>query len=517
MNAVDVIGVSKTFPGQKALDDVSLSVRAGEVHALLGENGSGKSTLIKVLAGVYLPDSGSDVLVRGERLPLGSPQASHDAGLRFVHQKLGVIPQMNAVENVALEGGFARRAFIDWQTQAELTQSLLARLGITMDIWRPLAECRPVERSAVAIARALRPPRDDGRIRSDDVPLVVLDEPTSSLPAAEVRQLFALVRDLSAQGVAVIYVSHRLDEIFDIADRVSVLRDGRLRATSDMEGLTREDLIRMIVGRELASSWERPVRHAAPEREVAMSVRDLSAERIHDVSFDVRRGEIVGIVGVAGSGRELMARTLAGALLPERGRLTVGGRTLPVITPHATMKAGLMLALGNTQPNAAIGEFSTRENLTLAALGRYSRPGRLFRRREERGAGEWMTALDVRPADPDRLYRLLSGGNQQKVILGRWLHAGPTVLLLDEPTAGVDVGARQAIYALIAEQAANGLSVVVCSSDLEDIVSLCDRALVLRDGSIAAELAGDQLNEHRLLTESVGAATPYATNEAGAV
>jgi ribose transport system ATP-binding protein len=516
MNAVEVIGVSKTFPGQKALDDVSLSVRPGEVHALLGENGSGKSTLIKVLAGVYLPDSGSDVLVRGERLPLGSPQASFDVGLRFVHQKLGVIAQMNAVENIALEGGFARRAYIDWDTQAQLTQALLAQLGITMDIWRPLAECRPVERSAVAIARALRPPRGDGRMRADDVPLVVLDEPTSSLPAAEVRQLFSVVRDLSAQGVAVIYVSHRLDEIFDIADRVSVLRDGKLRATSDMAGLSRQDLIRMIVGRELAANWERPVREAAPSGAIALSVRGLSAERIHDVSFDVRRGEIVGIVGVAGSGRELMARALSGALLPERGSLTIGERTLDVITPQSTMRAGLMLALGNTQPNAAIGEFTTRENLTLSALRRYSRPGRFFPRREQRGAQDWIAALDVRPADPDRLYRLLSGGNQQKVILGRWLHADPTVLVLDEPTAGVDVGARQAIYALIAEQAAKGLSVVVCSSDLEDVVSLCDRALVLRDGSITAELAGAELDEHRLLTESVGAATPYATNEVGA-
>ncbi len=516
MNAVDVIGVSKTFPGQKALDDVSLSVRPGEVHALLGENGSGKSTLIKVLAGVYLPDSGSDVLVRGEHLPLGSAQASFDAGLRFVHQKLGVIPQMNAVENIALEGGFARGAYIDWTAQARLTQALLGRLGITMDIWRPLADCRPVERSAVAIARALRPPRDDGRMRADDVPLVVLDEPTSSLPAAEVRQLFALVRDLSAQGVAVIYVSHRLDEVFDIADRVSVLRDGRLLATSEMEGLRREDLIRMIVGRDLAAGWQRRVPEAPPSGDVAMSVRELTAERIRDVSFDVRRGEIVGIVGVAGSGRELMARTLAGAQLPERGRLTIGGHLLPVITPQTTMKAGLMLALGNTQPNAAVGEFSTRENLTLAALGRYSSTGRLFRRREQRGARHWIEALDVRPTDPDRLYRLLSGGNQQKVILGRWLHAEPKVLLLDEPTAGVDVGARQAIYKLIADQAAAGLSVVVCSSDLEDVVTLCDRALVLRDGSVAAELSGDELDEHRLLLESVGAATPYATNEVGA-
>jgi ribose transport system ATP-binding protein len=519
--ALTITKVSKTFPGQKALDDVSLTVAHGEVHALLGENGSGKSTLIKVLAGIHLPDAGGDVQVAGERLPLGSPAASFDAGLRFVHQKLGVIQEMNAVENIALEAGFKRGMYIDWRAQERLTRVLLGRLNIEMDVWRLLRDCKPVERSAVAIARALRTDDADGAISADQVPVITLDEPTSSLPAAEVRQLFRVVRDLTATGVAVIYVSHRLDEVFEIADRVSVLRDGKLRATRDMEGLGRDELVRMIVGRDVASAWKRPTRRntssgpgAGPP---ALRVDGLTGERIHDVSFTVGPGEIVGIVGVAGSGRELMARTLTGAIVPASGEVAVAGTALAVITPRETLRHGLMLALGNTQPHSAVGAFSVHENLTLGALGRYARFGRLHRRRETAEASRWMDKLDVRPRDPHRLYSLLSGGNQQKVILGKWLNAGPKVLVLDEPTAGVDVGARQSIYGLIGDQAADGLGVVLCSSDLEDIVSLCDRVIVLRDGAIAAELAGDGIAEHNLLLQSVGDTAMAAANVQGAV
>jgi ribose transport system ATP-binding protein len=504
--ALTVIHVSKTFPGQKALDDVSLTVRAGEVHALLGENGSGKSTLIKILAGIYLPDPGGDVLIRGERLPVGSPAASFELGLRFVHQKLGVIHEMNAVENIALEAGFARKGFIDWDEQERITRRLLGRLNVEMDVWAPLRDCKPVERSAVAIARALRTDALDGALVGTDVPVVILDEPTSALPAAEVRQLFRVVRDLTSGGVAVIYVSHRLDEVFEIADSVSVLRDGRLRATESLANLTREDLVRLIVGRDLASSWDRPVRNPHDTASsVALRVRGLSGERLDDVSFDVNKGEIVGVVGVAGSGRESMARTLSGAIPPVAGELIIDGSTLPMITPRQTTRHGLMLALGNTQPSSAIGAFSVHENLTLPALRRYAPFGRLQRRSETAAASSWMDSLDIRPRDPHRLYSLLSGGNQQKVILGKWLNADPKVLVLDEPTAGVDVGARQAIYGLIADQVERGLGVVLCSSDLEDVVSLCDRTLVIRDGAIAAELTGDEMTEHNLLLQSVGA------------
>ncbi len=494
--ALTVEGISKTFPGQRVLDGVDLTIEPGEVHALLGENGSGKSTLIKVLSGFHPPDPGGRVFVGERPLPLGSPSESFRAGLRFVHQRLAVIPQLNAVENIALEAGYARRGFIDWDEAGRYARELLDRFGIEMDLWRPLAECRPVERSAVAIARALR---------SDDepIPLVVLDEPTSSLPDSEVRQLFRLVRELTATGVAVLYVSHRLDEIFEIADRVSVLRDGRLRGTEPVAGLTRERLVELIVGRQIAPTYEAAVRAERATGDVALRVEGLTAGRFEELSLTVRAGEIVGVVGLAGSGREDLARALVGAV-PAVGSVAVGDRVLAPPTPARSLRAGLMLGLSNTQAASAHPPFHVRENLTLAALGRHRRWFGVRGRDEQAEADAWIASLDIRPPEPERPYQLLSGGNQQKVILGKWLNARPRVLVLDEPTAGVDVGARQAIYDLIAAEADRGLAVVVCSSDYEDVVSVCDRAVVLRNGRIGQHVARDELSEHALLLAATG-------------
>jgi ribose transport system ATP-binding protein len=508
--ALEAFEVSKTFPGQRALDRVSLTVAAGEVQALLGENGSGKSTLIKVLAGYHLPDPGSRIEVGGDVLAAGSPAASAQAGLRFVHQHLAVIGELNAVENIALESGYARGAFIDWDAQAAYTRELLGRLQVDMDIWRPLAQCKPVERSAVAIARAVR---SDG----EAVRMVVLDEPTASLPAPEVAQLFGLISELKRSGIAVLYVTHRLDEVFEIADRVTVLRDGRKQATEPIADLTHERLVELIVGRSLAELRDAPVR-ARAAREVpadaqaaepaALRVRGLAGELLRSLDLDVARGEIVGVVGTLGSGREEVARALIGALPTVAGRVEVGGTAIGNLSPLTAVRAGLVLATGNTQPGSAVAAFDVRENLTLASLGRYSRFGRIRRRAERAVAQRWVEALDVRPRDLQRPYQLLSGGNQQKVIMGRWLNAEPAVLVLEEPTAGVDVGARQAIYELVAERASDGLAVVVCSSDMEDIVSVCDRVVVLRDGRAICELAGADVNEHELLLRTTGG-TPH--------
>jgi ribose transport system ATP-binding protein len=492
--AISVEHVSKTFPAQKALDDVSLTVGRGEVHALLGENGSGKSTLIRVLAGYHLPDPGGSVTVAGEELTLGSAAASDAAGLRFVHQHLAVIQDFNAVENMALATGYTRPAFIDWKAQAIETRRLLSLLGVEMDIWRPLSSCKPVERSAVAIARAMN-------TQSGDVTAVVLDEPTSSLPEPEVHQLFTLIRELTTTGIAVIYVSHRLDETFEIADRVSVLRDGIHRGTVERSELTRAGLIEMIVGRRLVDRHEVP-RHVNPDQdaEVVLDVRGLTAGRLNDVSFDVRAGELVGVVGLAGSGRDELSLALTGGIPVEAGTVSVHGEALHPLSPQRALEAGVALARSNTQAGSAVKDFRVRENLTMASLPRYRGAFRSLRSRRERGdAHALIETLDIRPTDPDQLYQLLSGGNQQKVILGRCLNAKPSVLVLDEPTAGVDVGARQALYTLLARQASEGLSVLVCSSDLEDVVTTCSRVLVMRDGRVAAELTGE-LDERELMS-----------------
>jgi ribose transport system ATP-binding protein len=491
---IDVEHVSMTFPAQRALDDVSLQIEAGEVHALLGENGSGKSTLIRILSGYHTPDPGGAIRIAGEPLPFGSPKSSHEAGLRFVHQHLALIGEFNAVENVALDTGYGRPGWIDWKAQAAETRRLLERLGVEMDIWQPLAQCRAVERTAVAIARAIN--TDHGRVTC-----VVLDEPTSRLPEPEVKQLFRIIRDLGDDGIAVIYVTHRLDEVTEIADRVSVLRDGKRQETVATTEATRDRIVEMIVGRSVARIRTAPARaDSTPPGEDLLRVEGLTAGRFRGLSFALRPGEIVGVVGLAGSGHEDVARALVGAIPRAVGRMWVGGEEVSSLGPRGALRRGLVLGLSNTLSGSAVKEFSVLENLTLGSLGRYrARSGPLRRRVERRDACRWVSELDVRPSDPDAKYGLLSGGNQQKVILGKCLNVPPSVLLLENPTAGVDVGVREVIYQLIGERARGGLGVLVCSTDLEDVTSTCHRVIVIRGGEAVAVVDGE-CDERRLMS-----------------
>jgi ribose transport system ATP-binding protein len=498
--AVEFLDVSKTFPGQRALSNVSFSVRPGEIHALLGQNGSGKSTLIKILAGIYSPDPGATVRVAGERLALGSPRESRRIGLRFVHQALGIIEDLTALENVALTCGYRRRGgrLIDWNAQRAKTRRLLEQLSIDVDIDVPVSRLRPVERSAIAIARAIDD--DEGAIR-----VLVLDEPTAALPPSEVESLFQLVRQARASGTAIIYVSHRLNEIFDLADRATILRDGIRRQTVTMADLSHSDLIQAIVGEALTVDLplEHPVR--PPSDDVpALHVDGLQADRLHDVTFSVGAGEIVGIAGLTGSGRE----ELAGALIGERPahvRLRNGqGKTCVDPSPRQAKQLGVVLVLPNRAAGAAVKELSIRENLMLPSMDRYTRFGFTRRRPELQDSLRWIEALDIRPRDPERAYGLLSGGNQQKVAFGKWLNLDPQVIVAEDPTSGVDIGARNAIYNLMREQARAGKAFIVVSSDAEDLLAVCDRILVLRDGTIADELVGSRIGETELLSAIVG-------------
>lgn len=497
--------VSKSFPGQRALDDVQMSVRPGEVHGLLGQNGSGKSTLIKVLAGYHKPDPGAHVAVAGHDLAFGSPAASLQAGLRFVHQNLGVVDNLTVVENMALASGYARRRSgrIDWPTQAARTTRLLAKLGVDLDVDRPLGECRAVERSAVAIARAL----DDeaGTIR-----FLILDEPTAALPPTEVEHLFEVVDEVRSQGIGVIYVSHRLDEIDRLTQRVTVLRDGSSQGTFDTSELDRGGLIELIVGHSvpaLATAAGRTGAPPAPAAGVlpALTVRGLASATLVDASFEVARGEILGVAGLAGSGRDELAYALVGAVPATVDHLEVAGRAvLGGLDPTAAVEAGVALVPGNRQKGSAVFPFTVRENTTLPVLARYRTGVRISARREEADTRRWIERLEVQPPDPDRALSTLSGGNQQKVIIGKWLNAAPVVALLDEPTAGVDVGAREAIYDLVRARAAEGLAVVVSSSDVEDLAALCHRVVTFRDGRICSELRGPQVTEQALLHSMMG-------------
>jgi ribose transport system ATP-binding protein len=506
---VQISSLSKTFPGQRALVDVDMDVLPGEIHALLGQNGSGKSTMIKILAGIYTPDPGSVVRVCGEELPFGSPRDSRRMGLQFVHQSLGIIEGLTAVENIALGFGYVRRArtFINWPAQRRKTRRLLDKLSIDFDIGCPVSELRPVERSAIAIARAL-----DDEVAAR---VLVLDEPTAALPPHEVEALFALVRQARLDGTSVIYVSHRLNEIFQLAERTTVLRDGVSQGTVNVADIDHASLVRMIVGDDAAGAEEVAVAYQAPEERPtptavageqppALRVRGLTAHRLDGVDFDVALGEVVGVAGLSGSGREELAGAIVGER-PSRVDLEIAdGRRKSDPSPRQSRDLGVVLVLPNRAAGAAIMEFTMRENISLPSLGQDSTRGFLNRAAEASHVSRWIAGLDIRPRDPERLYALLSGGNQQKVVFGKWLSFGPKVMLIDDPTSGVDVGARHAIYDLIRHQARAGVSFVVCSSDTDDLLAICDRILVLDEGRIVEELVGADIEEGRILTAMVG-------------
>ena len=483
---VEITGFSKTFPGQVALSDFDLALRPGEIHALVGENGSGKSTLIKCLSGYHTPDEGAGLRVRGAEVTVpyrGKKAADH--GLLFVHQDFGIVPSLTVMENMALGNGFATRRAgqIDRKSQARRTRAALTRLG--RDDISPMAEASTLPSSsqaAVAIARTLEGAREGAS-------LIVLDEPTAALPEAEVSALFDVVRRLAATGVAVLFVSHRLKEVFELCHRVTVLRDAKRVGTYDVANLTERELVQRIVGRDLAALY--PVSLAEARADVVLAVRDLSGKRLRDATFDAHRGEILGIAGLQGSGRSELMRLLFGAQARSAGTVTVDGQELRLRSAGDGIRAGMALVPENRIEHGVLARMTMAENLSLPTVGRYWKGGRLRRGDERARVLEMISEFNVQPPEPDRLMGRFSGGNQQKGILAKWIETDPTVLLLDEPVQGVDVGSKSEIYQLIERLVeSRGTTVVMTSSDFEDLNAVCHRVLVLREGRIAAELTG---------------------------
>ena len=508
--ALKIRRVSKTFGLARVLNDVSFDVSTGSVHAILGHNGSGKSTVIRVLAGNHRPDSGeASVLVHGVELAPGSPAASHKAGLRFVHQDLAVIAPMSAIENLEMgsKADAGRFGLLARRSRSEVrARERLTALGLTgdFDVTKPLATCRHVDRLTVAIARAMADLEQDG--------VLVLDEPTAALPPQEVHTLFELVRGFVADGGTVVYVTHRLDEILTYADAVTVLRDGVVIGSYATCDLTRRDLVEFSVGTPDLSGEVGHCKstvypdgfdggqHVAPvAAEAALEVRRVESTLITELAVTVSRGEIVGVAGLAGSGREELASALVGSAAGADVELSVSGRNLRKTSPARALAAGLVMVPGNRQLGSRVREMSTRENLTLPGMKRFRNGPLLSRQAETRRTGEWITALDVRPTDPERVFGTLSGGNQQKIIVAKWLDTKPAAAVLDEPTAGVDAAARASIYDQIRRAAHDGVGFLVCSSDVEDLASLCSRVLVLNAGRVTHELRGAEVTEASLM------------------
>jgi ribose transport system ATP-binding protein len=498
--ALTVTDMSKSFGGPRVLDSVTLSVEPGEIRALVGENGSGKSTLIKILAGFHLPDEGA-AEVDGQPLALGDGTVSEALGLRFVHQDLGLVNNLDAVDNLALGAGYPSfRGGIRWRQERKRTRDALAELGYHFDVRLTVDRLAMSERTALAVARALAP-------RQTPPKVLILDEPTANLPAAEAGRLFQLARRVADSGVAVMFVSHHFDEVFELAQSVTVLRDGRLVTTRPVEGLTEDGLIELVIGRPLEH-----VEHdakAAERSALVLDVSGLGGDVLDDVDFAVHAGEIVGVAGITGSGRDELARALFGGV-DRTGEVKLNGAVVPKLRPDRAMAMGMGLVPAERHANAAFMTASLRENITVVRPGLHFRGGLLRKSPERSDVAKWLDRLDVRPRNSEFPMSDLSGGNQQKVVLARWLRMDPKVLVLDEPTQGVDVGAKSDIHTLVDQAAAQGAAVVVASTDHEELVRLCHRVLVLRRGRIADEIAGSRMDHDLITAATIGRDQPDA-------
>lgn len=480
---LEVQHLSKAFPGVRALDDVSLSVTGGEVLALVGHNGSGKSTLVKILAGVYEADSGT--VVRHESDGVAP-------GLHFIHQDLGLVPMLSAVENIDLSRRHGASSILPAPRGRERAsaRSQIAAFGAAFDVDRPIGMLSPAERTIVALARAL-----DGWTSTRNV--LVLDEPTAALSEGEVRKLFDAIRKVTEAGAGVVMISHRLDEVVELADSVVVLRDGQVVADERRGAFDQRRLAQLIAGAEDGADVE-IARHNAGG-DVVLRVSELSNDFLHGVDLEVRGGEIVGVTGLLGSGIEQLCSTIFGAV-PAGGAVLVDGVSLGR-SPRASVRAGVGFAPGDRRRLGAVLVMNARENLTLPRLASVrGRLGQIRRRSERTDAGAWMQAVDVRPAaSTERPFALFSGGNQQKIVIAKWVRNEPKVLLLEEPTQGVDVAAQAGIHRLIARVASQGTAVLVASTDAKELASLCHRVLVLDRGTVAAVLDGDRLTESAIV------------------
>jgi len=485
--------IRKSYPGVRALDGVSFELDSGEVHALVGGNGAGKSTLIKVMSGASEADSGS-IDVAGSTVPAMTPAMARSLGIAVIHQQPALFGHLTVAENIAvvLEDRRTWRR-VDWPARRKLAADLLGRVGATIDPDRLVDTLSMPEQQLVEIAKAI-----GARAR-----VLIMDEPTASLSDREVARLFDVIARLRAEGAGIIYISHRLEEVFAIADRVTVLRDGQTVGTHPRGALTPASLIGLMIGRELSAIFpKQPV----AQSEVALELRQISSREagVHDVSLAVRRGEILGLAGLVGSGRTELAGTIFGLTPPDSGELLVRGQTARVTSPAEAIGYGIGYVPEDRRRHGVVPEMAIAENASLASLDRVARHGLIDRVSERRQAERYVGELQIKAPSVASTVETLSGGNQQKVALAKWLATEPSILILDEPTQGVDVGAKAEIHALMQKMAAEGLAIVMISSELPEILGMSDRIAVMRNGTIAGVLAREDATQERVMAMALG-------------
>jgi ribose transport system ATP-binding protein len=488
-------GIRKAFPGVVALDGVDLDLRAGEVHVLLGENGAGKSTLMKILSGAHTRDAGQ-IWLEGQPVEIGSPRRAEELGIRIIYQELTLCPQLSAAENILLGHEPGRLGWVDRRRMGEEATRLLRGLGIELDPWTRVCELGVALQQMVEVAKALS---------GEQARVLVMDEPTSALTAAEIEQLFAAIERLTARGVAVVYISHRMEEVARIGHRVSVLRDGRHVATLPVAEATIPGLVKLMAGRELTEHY--PRQRGAPGEEL-LRVESLSrGSVVREVSFSLRRGEVLGVAGLLGAGRTELARLIAGADRPDAGRIVWKGRAVAVSGPAAAIRLGVGLLPEDRKTQGLVLSLSLQSNVALPSTPRLSRFGVMDARREAALARQQVEDLRVRTPSLAQKVGLLSGGNQQKVVLGKWLAAEVDVLLMDEPTRGIDVAAKVEIYQLMNRLTAAGKAILMVSSDLPEVLGMSDRILVLHRGAVAGELEAATATQESVLAAALGQAS----------
>jgi ABC-type sugar transport system ATPase subunit len=491
-----VTGVSKSFPGVKALDDVSLEILPGEIHGLLGENGAGKSTLIKILSGAYQPNEGR-IELDGQPVKIDNPHHAQTLGIVTIYQEFNLVPHLTIAENVFIGREHGSRGFVNWGAMRRATKEYTDRIGIDLDPMRRVRDLSVAEQQMVEIARAL----------SMKSRLIIMDEPTSALSETEVQRLFQIANDLKAQGLSIIFVTHRLEEVMEICDRITVLRDGRNVGNADVKDITTDDIIRLMVGRPVEERFQHSAKHQRAD--VALQVRHISrtgttqdphATVLDDISFEVHHGEILGVAGLVGAGRTELARAIFGADPISRGEVEIDGQIAQIKSPGDAIRYGIGLVPEDRKQQALFLALAVRTNISIAALDNFLRPGGFVNERDEAELVEnYRNALNIRMASPEQQIVNLSGGNQQKVVIARWLALQPKILIVDEPTRGIDVAAKAEVHSLLHELAGNGIAIIMISSELPEILAMSDRIITMREGRLTGEILRADASEEKLM------------------
>jgi ribose transport system ATP-binding protein len=487
---LEMKNIVKEFPGVKPLDGVNFDLLPGEVHALLGENGAGKSTLLKILSGVHQKTSG-EIYLEGKNVLIKSPRQAQTLGISMVHQELLGVQEMNVTQNLMLGHEKTKLNLIHWKEMHQKSKEVLSQLGINIDVKTPLKNVSIAQRQMIDIAKALL-------FKSK---IIILDEPTSSLTNTEIDRLFSVIDNLRNQGVGIIYVSHRMEELFQISDRITVLKDGKIVDTVDSNKVTRDDLVRMMVGRDIKVLEHKSVPNTEKEY---LRVEGLSNKKVNNINFSLYQGEIIGIAGLVGSGRTELAQAIFGLDKIESGNILVNGKQVRIKNPSDAISSGIGLIPEDRKSQGIVGVMPALSNFTLSTLDRFSKGPFLNVKKRKQTVQKGFKDLHVNPPHLDKPIKQFSGGNQQKIIIGRWLGAGSKVLIFDEPTRGIDVNAKSEIYDLMLKYAEQGNSIIMISSELPEILQMSNRILVMREGEIVKELSHHEATEEKVLHYAMG-------------